>query len=283
MYQSVLVTGASSGIGEATAILLAHKGFRVFAAARRIEKLNQLSGLGGGRITPIAMDVTDEASIGKALADIADDGSALYGLVNNAGVSVMGPFEQITTDEWRRQFETNVIGLATVTRAVLPQMREAARGRIVNIGSLTGRIAAPFQAPYAASKHAVEGLSDSLRQELAPYGIKVCVIRPGFINTPFGHQEQDALAKFTGEGEPYADQVRIFKEWHAKGHPNAPPPTIVAEAVHHALTVDRPHSRYTVPAKMLGVLALRNLMPSAIVDRIYERVTGLNNFRPRGK
>ncbi len=283
MYQSVLVTGASSGIGEATAVLLAHKGFRVFAAARRIEKLNELSGLGGGRITALAMDVTDDASVSKALTEIAAEGITLFGVVNNAGVSVMGPFEKISADEWRRQFETNVIGLANVTRAVLPQMREAGRGRIVNIGSLTGRIAAPFQAPYAASKHAVEGLSDALRRELAPHGVKVSVIRPGFINTPFGHQEQEALSKFTGDGEPYADQVRIFKEWHARGHPNAPPPTIVAEAALHALTVDRPYSRYTVPAKMLGFLALRNLMPSSVVDRIFERVTGLNEFRRRGK
>lgn len=281
MYQSVLVTGASSGIGEAAAVLLAQKGFRVFAAARRIEKLNQLSGLGGGRISPLAMDVTDEASVSKALTEISADGGTLFGLVNNAGVSIMGPFEQISADEWRRQFETNVIGLASVTRAVLPQMRKAGRGRIVNIGSLTGRIAAPFQAPYAASKHAVEGLSDALRREMAPHGVKVSVIRPGFINTPFGHQEQEALSKFTGEREPYAEQVRIFKSWHAKGHPNAPPPTIVAEAVVHALTVDRPNSRYTVPAKMLGFLALRNLMPSSIVDRVFERVTGLNKFNPR--
>lgn len=283
MYQSVLVTGASSGIGEATAVHLAHKGFRVFAAARRIEKLNELSGLGGGRITPLAMDVTDEDSIEKSLTEIAAEGIKLFGLVNNAGVSVMGPFEQIPADEWRRQFETNVIGLANVTRSVLPQMREAGHGRIVNIGSVTGRVASPFQAPYAASKHAVEGLSDSLRRELAPHGIKVCVIRPGFINTPFGHQEQEALAKFTGEGDPYAEQVRIFKEWHAKGHPNAPPPTIVAEAVHHALTVGRPYSRYTVPLKMLGFLALRNLLPSYVVDRLFERVTGLNTYNRKAK
>ncbi len=283
MHQAVLVTGASSGIGEATAVYLAHKGFRIFAAARRIEKLNELSGLGGGRITTLAMDVTDEASIEKALAEIAAEGITLYGLVNNAGVSVMGPFEQISADEWRRQFETNVIGLANVTRAVMRQMREAGRGRIINIGSVTGRVVSPFQAPYAASKHAVEGLSDALRRELAPHGVKVSVIRPGFINTPFGHQEQDALAKFTGADNPYAEQVRIFKEWHATGHPNAPAPTIVAEAVHRALTVDRPHSRYTVPANMLGVLALRNLMPSAIVDRIFERVTGLSKYRPQGK
>jgi len=283
MHRSVLVTGASSGIGEATAVHLAHKGFRVFAAARRIEKLNELSGLGAGRITPLAMDVTDDASIADALETIAAEGLTLFGLVNNAGVSIMGPIESVPLNEWRRQYETNVFGLVNVTRAVLPQMRAAGRGRIINIGSVAGRIASPFQGVYASSKHAVEGLSDSLRRELAPHGVKVSVVRPGFINTPFGHQEQQALEPYAGEGEPYAEQVRIFKKWHAKGHPNAPSPMVVAEAVLHALTAERPHSRYTAPLKMLGALALRNLLPSAITDRILERVNGLNAYQPPGK
>ncbi|WP_425408885.1 SDR family oxidoreductase [Hyphococcus sp.] len=278
MHQSVLVTGASSGIGEATAVHLAHKGFRVFAAARRIEKLNALKALGGGKITPVALDVTDDASIKTALAEIENAGAVLYGLVNNAGVSVMGPVELVSSDEWRRQFETNVFGLVAVTRAVLPQMRGAGRGRIVNIGSIAGRIAAPFQGVYASSKHAVEGLSDSLRRELAPHGVKVSVVRPGFINTPFGHQEQEALERFENEG-PYADQVKTFKAWHARGHPSAPGPSVVAEAVHNALTAQRPHSRYTAPPKMLGALAMRNLFPSAVTDRIFERVNGLNAHR----
>lgn len=280
MHQSVLVTGASSGIGEATAIYLAHKGFRIFAAARRLEKLQELSGLGGGRITPVAMDVTNEASIASALDQISKETDALYGLVNNAGVSVMGPVESVPAAEWKRQYETNIFGLMNATRAVLPQMRAAGRGRIVNIGSLAGRIAAPFQGVYASSKHAVEGLSDALRRELKPHGVKVSIVRPGFINTPFGHQEQESLDQYTGD-DPYAGQVRIYKEWHAKGHPNAPPPTIVAEAVEHALTAERPKARYTVPKKMLGYLALRNLAPTFVSDWIFERVTGLNAYKPK--
>lgn len=279
MYQSVLVTGASSGIGEATAVHLAHKGFRIFAAARNYDKLKTLSGLGGGRITPLVIDVADEASIADALAEISASGGALYGLVNNAGVGVMGPVEEVPPADWRRQYETNVFGLINVTRAVLPQMRAAGRGRIINIGSLAGRIAAPFQGVYASSKHAVEGLSDALRRELAPHGVKVSVVRPGFINTPFGPQEQEALQRYAGDGGPYAEQVKIFKAWHAKGHPNAAGPIVIAEAVHHALTTARPNSRYTVPKKMLGFLALRNLAPSAITDRIFARVTGLDKFK----
>lgn len=283
MHQSVLVTGASSGIGEAVAVHLAHKGFRVFASARRVEKLAPISSLAGGRITPLAMDVTDEQSIRDALETIAGQGVTLFGLVNNAGVSVTGPIEEVPLEEWRRQYETNVFGLVNVARAVLAQMRDAGRGRIVNIGSVAGRIAPPFLGVYASSKHAVEGLSDALRRELAPHGVKVSVIRPGFINTPFGDQEQEGLARYADGGGPYADQARIFKAWHARGHPSAPPPAIVAEAVHKALTAARPRSRYNVPAQTIGMLALRNLLPSALVDRILERVTGLSAYKKDGQ
>ncbi|MEO1242172.1 MAG: SDR family oxidoreductase [Pseudomonadota bacterium] len=279
MYQSVLVTGASSGIGEATAVLLAHHGFRVFAAARRIEKLQELAGLAGGRITPVAMDITDDGSVERALDEINSADATLYGLVNNAGVSVTGPIEQVEIDEWRRQYETNVFGLVRVTQKILPVFRKAGRGRVINIGSIAGRIAPPFLGAYASSKHAVEGVSDSLRRELAPHGVKVSLIRPGFINTPFGHQEQDGFEKYLGADQPYDGQLRIFKSWHAKGHPTAPPPTVVAEAVHKALTAERPQARYTAPTQTLGLLMLRNFLPSAIVDRIFERVTGLNSFK----
>ncbi len=278
MHQSVLITGASSGIGEECAVFLAHKGFRVFAAARRIDKLQELTAVGSGRITPLRMDVTDKSSIDAALAKIADDGAPLYGLVNNAGASAMGPVEKLPLADWRATFETNVFGLVAVTQAVLPQMRAAGRGRIVNIGSLTGRIASPFQGAYAATKHAVEGLSDSLRRELVPHGIKVSVVRPGAINTPFGKHEAEMLATYEND-DPYGDQVKAFKAWFSKQHPNAPSPVVVAEAIHHALTAEAPHSRYTAPFKMSYALALRNVLPSGVTDRILERVNGLEKFR----
>jgi NAD(P)-dependent dehydrogenase (short-subunit alcohol dehydrogenase family) len=178
--------------------------------------------------------------------------------------------------EWRRQFETNVFGLVRVTQAVLPQMREAGRGRVVNIGSVTGRIAPPFLGVYAASKHALEGLSDALRRELAPHGIKVAVIRPGFTNTSFGDQEQEGFVRYMGG--PYADQLQIFKSWHAKGHPTAPPPSIVAKAVLKALTADRPRARYDLPLSTVAGLALRNIAPAALADWVLERVTGLHKY-----
>ena len=279
MHKSVLVTGASSGIGEATAIHLAHQGFKVFAGARRIQKLNDLSGLGQGRIHPVALDVTDEGSIAAALEAIKAEGASIYGLVNNAGISVPGPVEMVPAEEWRRQYETNVFGVLNVIRAVLPEMRAARVGRIVNISSVAGRISSPFHGAYASSKHALEGISDALRGEVAPYGVKVIVVRPGFINTPFGHQEQDGLEQYASNG-PYADQVQIYKTWHAKGHPTAPPPIVVAEAVEKALTAARPSARYLAPANVAGALMLRNLLPATVMDWILNRTIGLNKFKP---
>ena len=274
MHKPVLITGASSGIGEAAAVHLAHRGFRVYAAARRAEKLKVLEGMGEGRIHALSLDVTDDGAIEAALARIADDGQPLYGLVNNAGVSVTGPIEEVPMNEWRRQFETNVFGLVAITRAVVPQMRDAGAGRIVNIGSVAGRIVSPFMGVYASSKHAVEGLSDGMRREFGRFNIKVSVVRPGFINTPFGEQEQEGLEPYMAPGHPYADAVARFKAWHAKGHPNGASPADVAEKIHHALTADHPHSRYTVPARYIGPLMLRNLLPSAIVDRMLLNITG---------
>lgn len=279
MHKPVLVTGASSGIGEACAVHLAHKGFRVHAGARRVDKLKSIEGLGEGRIKALALDVTDPASIAAAMARIERDGAGLWGLVNNAGVSVTGPIEEVPLEDWRRQYETNVFGLVAMTKAVLPLMRAARAGRIVNIGSVAGRLAAPFMAAYASSKHAVEGLSDSLRRELTPFGVKVSVIRPGFINTPFGEDEQEGFARYAEAGRPYAARILAFKTWHAKGHPNGASPFDVAGAVHHALTAARPHSRYTVPSRYIGALMARNLFPSAIVDRAFAQTTGLSNVR----
>ena len=278
MYQSVLITGASSGIGEECAVYLAQKGFRVFAAARRVKKMEELKVVGSGRVTPIAMDVTDEASIADALKIIAEEGNPLFGVVNNAGASAMGPIEKLPAEEWRNVFETNVFGLVAVTRAVLPQMREAGRGRIVNIGSLAGRIANPFQGLYASSKHAVEGLSDALRRELLPHGIKVAVVRPGPINTPFGAHERELLERYETDAT-YGDQVRTFRAWFERQHPAAPGPSVVAEAVYHAMTAEAPKARYTAPPSMTYALAMRNFLPSAVTDRILEKVTGMERYR----
>ncbi|MEM9494436.1 MAG: SDR family oxidoreductase [Pseudomonadota bacterium] len=275
MLKSVLITGASSGIGEAAAVHLAQAGFRVYAVARRMEKLREIQGLGGGRVHIREMDVTDPDSVRTCIASINAEAGPLFGLVNNAGASVMGPAESVSPEEWRRQFDVNLFGLMEVTRAVLPQMREAGAGRIVNIGSLAGRIALPFQGVYAASKHAVEGISDSMRREVKPFGVKVVVIRPGYIYTPFASESLSSLAQYNDDN-PYTDQIRIFTAWRERQQPTAASPLVVVDAIEKALTAARPHSRYTAPDQMQGFLALRNILPAALIDRIFWRMTGLD-------
>ena len=277
--KAVLVTGAGTGIGRAIALHLAAQSFTVFAAGRTRSTLEVLADEGGERIIPVTMDVTDEGSVARAMEIIGDhlDGASLFAVVNNAGISVTGPIERVPDTDWRAQFDTNVFGVMNVTRAVLPQMRVAGEGRIVNISSVTGRLAPPFMGVYAASKHAVEGLSDALRREVAQFGIKVSVIRPGFVNTGFGDQEQAGLVPYMKEGEPYRHSLEKFAKWHhAKGHKAAPPPHCVAVEVERALKDSRPRTRYTAPKKNLWLIFARNFFPAPLVDAVTARITGLS-------
>ncbi|NHK27674.1 SDR family oxidoreductase [Parvularcula flava] len=277
--KAVLVTGAGTGIGKAIALHLAAQGFTVFAAGRTLSTLGALAQEGGERIISVTMDVTDEASVAKGMETIAShlDGASLFAVVNNAGISVTGPIERVPDADWRAQFETNVFGVMNVTRAVLPQMRATGEGRIVNISSVTGRLAPPFMGVYAASKHAVEGLSDALRREVKQFGIKVSVIRPGFVNTGFGDQEQAGLEPYMKEGEPYRDSLEKFAKWHHdKGHKAAPPPHCVAVEVERALTDASPRTRYTAPKKNLWLIFARNFLPAPLVDAVTARTTGIS-------
>ena len=267
---TVLVTGAGSGIGRACALMLAREGLHVTVAGRRLGPLEAVAAA-APNIDVAVMDVTDEASVGRAVVAATPVGA----VVNNAGVSVMGALEAVPLDEWRRQFETNVFGVATVCRAVLPQMRQRGRGRIVNMGSVAGRLAAPFMGTYAASKHALEGLTDALRREVSGQGIEVVLVRPGFVDTPFGAQEQESLRAHRHDA--YATAHDRFATWHReKGHAASPSPDIVAEAVLHALTDARPKDRYTAPPKARRQVAMRNLLPARLVDRMVARTIGID-------
>ena len=176
----VLVTGASSGIGEATATQMAAAGFTVYGAARRVDRIAQLPG-----VIPIAMDVTDEDQVSAAVQRIIDEQGSLDILVNNAGYAQYGPVEDISIDAARRQFDVNIFGLARLTQLVIPHMRAQGKGTIVNISSMGGRIYTPMGAWYHATKHALEGWSDCLRVELAPQGIEVIIVEPGGIASEF--------------------------------------------------------------------------------------------------
>ena len=245
---NILVTGASTGIGRACALRLAELGYRVFAGVRKPVDGEALRAQGAGAIEPVALDVTSAESVAGAAAALADE--PLAGLINNAGIAVLGPLELVSVDAWRRQFEVNVIGLVAVTQACLPLLRRG-RGRIVNIGSISGRSALPGSGPYDSTKFAVEAITDSLRLEVHRWGIAVSVIEAGAVATPIYEKclrEVDELSRqvppeqyalYRGLMETVREQTR------AEGR-RAAPVSKVVKAVVHALTARRPRTRYLI-------------------------------------
>ena len=273
----VLVTGASSGIGEATATHLASLGFNVFAGVRKPEDGKRVA---GARIEPVIIDVTDDASVASAAQAIADAAGAtgLAGLVNNAGIAVAGPLEFVDIAEFQRQLDVNVTGVLRTTQAMLPHLRNA-RGRIVNISSIGGRVAVPLVGPYAASKFALEGMSDSLRRELRPWGMHVAVIEPGAVATPIWDKGVDQADELDRDAPPevrerYGEIIDAVRKASEKNRTDGVPPQEVAEAVAHALTADKPKTRYLVgrDAKMRAPMAV--VMPDRLMDAAIARAIG---------
>ena len=274
---AVVITGASTGIGYASALHLASLGFEVFAGVRRDADAERLRAAGDGRIEPLHIDVTDGASIGAAVERVGEavDGGRLAGLVNNAGIAVPGPIEFIPVDEFRRQIEVNLVGQMAVTQAFLPLLRRS-RGRIVNIGSIGGRVALPLLGPYAASKHAMEGLSDSLRRELRPAGIEVSLIRPGPIATEIWERgnttADELLERMPGVEEHYGPAIAASRAWASERAGEAIPPSVVAAVVGDALTADKPRTRYLVGPRAKLMVRLRELLPDRWFDALIERM-----------
>jgi NAD(P)-dependent dehydrogenase (short-subunit alcohol dehydrogenase family) len=273
---AVLVTGASTGIGEACALCLTAAGFRVFAGVRRTEDGERLGARGG--IESVLLDVTVPAQIAAAASDLAGKvgDAGLAGLVNNAGIAVGGPLEYVSSDDLRRQLEVNVVGLHEVTRAFLPLIRRA-RGRIVHIGSISGLIASPFTGPYAASKHAVEALADALRVELAPEGIHVSVVEPGQVRTPIwekGLSQYAAIAaRVPADGQArYAGRLKVFRWILERAPRHAKEPSAVAEAVLHALRARKPRTRYLIGRDARVRLWLSRLLPDRTMDALTLRL-----------
>jgi NADP-dependent 3-hydroxy acid dehydrogenase YdfG len=266
---SVLITGCSTGIGRATAERLAGAGFTVYATARRPDSIADLEAK-GCRI--LALDVTDEASMTAAVAAVEEAEGAVGALVNNAGYSQSGALEGIPLDSIRRQFETNVFGLIRLTQLVLPKMRERRSGRIVNIGSMGGKLTFPGGGVYHATKYAVEAISDALRFEVKGFGIDVVLIEPGLITTNFA---EAAVASVPGEAE---DGVyTAFNEHVSKATVDAYEgplaklgggPDAVAKVIEKALTTRRPRPRYTVTPSASLTIAQRRLVSDRVWDRI---------------
>lgn len=244
MTRTVLITGCSSGIGKATAERLAAAGWTVYATARKVEALGDLP-----QCKHVALDVTDEASMSAAVESVLADAGQIDALVNNAGYSLSGAVETLSIDDMRREFETNVFGLVRLSQLVLPSMRERRTGRIVNIGSMGGRLTFPGGGAYHASKYAVEALSDALRYEVAGFGVKVVLIEPGLITTNF---DNAALASMDLEADgPYARFNRAVAKATSEAYAGpmarfGGPPAAVAKVVEKALTRRNPKPRYTV-------------------------------------
>jgi len=270
MAETALVTGASSGIGEETAKGLLAAGYTVYAGARRVEAMRSLEDA-GARV--VSLDVTDDASMTAAVDAILRETGRIDVLVNNAGYGSYGALEDVPLDEGRRQFEVNIFGLARLIQLVLPTMRAQRAGRIVNISSIGGKFGEPFGCWYHATKFAVEGLSDSLRMELHPFGIDVVVIQPGATHSEWAKIAQDSLVKYSGDG-PY----RMAAAGHAKmmeaGHKGSipAPPRVVAKTIVQAVQSRKPKTRYATGGLARTMLFMRRVLSDRAFDTMFRMI-----------
>lgn len=265
--KTAIVTGASSGIGEATARRLRQLGFTVYAAARRIDRMAALERDG---IRVASVDVTDDKSMEDLVERVIKETGRVDVLVNNAGYGSYGAVEDVPLDEARRQFDVNVFGLARLTQLVLPHMRARRSGRIVNVSSIGGKIYEPLGGWYHATKFAVEGLSDSMRVELAPFGIDVVVIEPGGIRTEWGGIAAGSALARSGH-TAYGEQAKMVAGLlnAAEANPRLiSPPTVVADAIAKAVTARRPKTRYAVGGGAKPILFTRRVLPDRGFDRL---------------
>jgi NAD(P)-dependent dehydrogenase (short-subunit alcohol dehydrogenase family) len=278
--KSVLVTGASTGIGRTTALVLDGRGWKVFAGVRREEDAAELRRAAGSeRLTPVTLDVTEPEQIAAAAERVAAESEGgLGGLVNNAGIAVPGPLETLPIERFRQQLEVGLVSYLTVTQAFLPQVRSGG-GRIVLLSSVSGRITVPLNGAYSIAKYGTESLGDALRQELAPWDIKVSLIQPGSIDTPIwerGERIADEVLAASPETERlYGSAVAKFREVVRQTAARGIPPERVANKVVHALEAKRPRSRYLVgiDAQIQGRIV--PLIPTPLRDRAIGRQLGL--------
>lgn len=271
--RSVLITGASTGIGRATVLRLDGAGWKVFAGVRSREDAEALRAACSERLTPLLLDVTEADQIATAAVQVrAEWPDGLDGLVNNAGVAVPGPLETLPIEDFRHQIEVNLTGQVAVTQALLPQIR-AARGRVVFISSLGGRVALPLTGAYHAAKFGIEAVGDVLRQELRPWGIEVAIVEPGSIDTPiWGRGERRAEELGSPEREAlYGKAIECYRKVIRDTAERGIPPEKVVEAIEHALTAERPRSRYLVGLDAKVLARLRPLIPPKVFDRIVAR------------
>lgn len=280
--QSCLVTGVSSGIGEAVAADLVKRGWRVFGTVRRAEDGERLDNDLGPAFTPLVCDVTDVESLSRAAAAVSDllGGAPLDGLVCNAGISLPGPLLHQSLDELDRQWKVNVLGQIATVQAFAPLLGaqegfSGRPGRIVMMSSVSGKLAWPFVGGYAATKHALEAVSHALRRELMPFGVDVVIVGPGPIATPIWEKSAGAVEKSRYQGTFYGPLIDRFEREVLARARHALPATAVAEVVHTALTAASPKVRYTITPSPLMNWVLPLLLPARWLDRIAAKRLGL--------
>jgi NAD(P)-dependent dehydrogenase (short-subunit alcohol dehydrogenase family) len=283
MIQSVVVTGVSTGIGWGITKVLIQKGFHVFGSVRKINDADKLSKEFGERFVPLLFDVTDEPAVQAAARQVREqlNGETLFGLVNNAGIAVPGPLMHLPTDNFRHQLEVNLVSVLIVTKAFIALLGSdrslrGKPGRIINISSVGGKAGGPFVGAYSASKHGLEGFSESLRRELMLYGIDVIIVGPGAVATPIWDKaEQEDLSIYANTD--YIKAAQRLQKYMVEGGRKGYPPEKVGEVVLHALTTPKPRVRYAViPGSSLRRI-VQMLLPKRMVDRMIARNLG---FKP---
>jgi NADP-dependent 3-hydroxy acid dehydrogenase YdfG len=279
--QVVLITGCSSGIGEASALRLHDAGLTVYASARRPDSLTSLADVG---LRTLALDVTDEASMVAAVEQVTTEAGKIDVLINNAGYGLYGPVEQLPMDEIRRQFETNFFGLVRLVQLVLPHMRAAGTGRILNVSSMGGRTTLPGGAFYHASKHAVESFSDALRIEVAPFGIQVVLIEPGPVKTPWNDVAAASVAAADAGDTDADDPYATFKAAVSGGFGSVTEGPFsrltsdadaIAVVMAKAATTRRPRTRYLINPIAKSTVAAKALLPDRLHDALLRKQFGL--------
>ncbi|HEV2423111.1 MAG TPA: SDR family oxidoreductase [Candidatus Acidoferrales bacterium] len=280
-FKTVLVTGGTDGLGRATAILLASEGYRVFAAGRNLQKRAALEQFAEEHKLPLEtldLDVTNDESVERAVAEAERRAAAVDVLVNNAGIAIAGVMEEISLDDLRKQFETNFFGAVRVARRVLPGMRERRRGRIVNMSSIAGQVSNPLMGPYSGSKHALEAISDAMRLELKSFGIRVVIIEPGIIPTNINRAGAELSSRYIGNAaaSPYARVYFGFlKTWQERVSAAKATPEDCARVILHAIRAESPKARYRVTRDAKVTMALRWLLSDRQLDRLTVRMMGL--------
>ncbi|HEX7664327.1 MAG TPA: SDR family oxidoreductase [Polyangiaceae bacterium] len=282
--QTILITGATTGLGRGFAIALAKRGHHVIATGRRKELLDSLKAEASGKVDVFTLDVTKKESIANARTQVAalTNGRGIDVLVNNAGFGILAPFEMTTDEELRGMFETNVFGLTAMTRAFLPEMRARGRGKIVNVSSVGGRLTLPFFGAYNATKYAVESMSDAMRVELKSFGIDVVLIEPGATNTEFNSVAfaSDALGDDQPKQaiSPYASALVKLAEMRATVEKTAASADSVVRGMVSAVEARSPRARYVLPSYNLLGIFFKSILPTVIWDFVLGAATGLRSL-----